>query len=209
LAHTPVASSAANQDQPDKRILGIIPNARSSPDLLHYKPLTITQKFKIASDDSFDRGTVVLAMVFAGQSQLTNANPSFGQGIAGYSRYAATSYADFAVGNMMTEGVFPSLLHQDPRYFRRGTGSGWSRLGGAVKQIFWTRTDSGGSQFNFSEFGGNAAAVAISNAYYPDNRNAGDAVSKLGTQIGVDMAANILKEFGPDISRHFHRKSRP
>ena len=43
-------------------------------------------------------------------------------------------------------------------------------------------------------------------AYYRDNRTARDAVSKFGMQIGVDMAANILKEFWPEIRRKFSRK---
>ena len=30
---------------------------------------------------------------------------------------------------------------------------------------------------------------------------AADAVTKLGTQIGVDMAANIFKEFSSDLNR--------
>jgi hypothetical protein len=108
----------------------------------------------------------------------------------------------------MTEAVFPTLLHQDPRYFRRGTGSGWSRVGYAMGQIFWTHRDSGGTQFNYSEIAGNSVAVAISNGYYANNRNAGDAVSKLGMQVGVDMAANILKEFWPDLERKFRHKHR-
>jgi hypothetical protein len=103
----------------------------------------------------------------------------------------------------MTEGIFPALLHQDPRYFRRGTGSGWSRLGYAMGQIFRTHNDSGRTQFNYSEIAGNSAAVAVSNAYYADNRTAGSAVSKLGMQLGVDMAANILKEFWPEVQRKF------
>ena len=106
----------------------------------------------------------------------------------------------------MTEAIFPSMLHQDPRYFRKGNGSGWSRLGYAVGQIFWTHTDSGGHMFNFSEVGGNAAAVAISQAYYPDHRDAGSAGGKLVVQIGVDMASNIVKEFYPEIIRLVHRK---
>src|SRR2546430_1113434 len=107
---------------------------------------------------------------------------------------------------MMTEGVLPSILHQDPRYFRLGEGSKKARLGHSVKQIFWTRTDSGGSQFNYSEVLGNSAAVAISTSYYPENRNAHDATVKLGTQIGIDLASNILKEFGPDLTRLLTRK---
>jgi len=35
--------------------------------------------------------------------------------------------------------------------------------------------------------------------YYVDNRTAADAASKFGVQLGVDMAANILKEFWPDL----------
>jgi len=184
------------ESQPEsKRILGIIPNYRTSPSLRDYKPLTSREKFKIASEDAFDRGTVALAVLFGGEAQLTNANRSFGQGAAGFGRYLGTSYGDFVIGDYMTEAVFPTLLHQDPRYFRRATGSGWSRFGYAMGQIFWTHRDSGGTQFNYSEVIGNSTAAAISTAYYADSRTAADGVSKLGIQLGVDMAANVLKEF--------------
>lgn len=193
-------------EQEDKRILGIIPNYRTSPSLTNYKPISAREKFVIATQDSFDRGTVILAAAFAGEAQLTNANRAFGQGAAGYGRYLGTSYADFVIGNYMTEAIFPAILHQDPRYFRRGTGSGWSRLRYAIGQTFWTHSDSGRMQFNYSEIIGNSTAVAISNAYYQDNRDAADALTKLGTQIGVDLAANVLKEFSSDLNRKFFRK---
>jgi hypothetical protein len=170
-------------------------------------PLTVGEKFKIASEDAFDRGTVVLAAAFGGEGQLTSSNRAFGQGGLGFARYWAAAYGDFAIGDYMTEGIFPALLRQDPRYFRRGTGSGWSRLGYAMGQIFWTHRDSGGTQFNYSEVIGNSVAVAISNAYYVDNRNVSDATTQLGLQIGVDMTANILKEFWPDVERKFKRRA--
>ena len=200
------AGKIVKAEAPDKRIFGLIPNARSSPSLTLYKPLTVRQKFKIATDDSFDRGTIALGMIFAAQGQLSRSAPSFGNGAAGYGKYFGAAYGDLLIGNMMTEGVFPSLLRQDPRYFRRGSGTKRSRLGYSIKQSFWTRKDSGGGVFNYSEVLGNAAAVAISNAYYPDNRTAGDAVSKLGSQIGIDMASNLLKEFGPDLTRRLTRR---
>ncbi|HUA83893.1 MAG TPA: hypothetical protein VMB85_08530 [Bryobacteraceae bacterium] len=188
--------------------MGIVPNYRTAPSLYNYQPLTTEEKFKIATEDAFDRGTVALAGIFGAENQLTNTNRAFGQGGAGFGRYFGAAYGDLVIGDFMTEGVFPTLLRQDPRYFRRGTGSGWSRLGYAVGQIFWTHRDSGGTQFNYSEIVGNSAAVAISNAYYVDGRNASNNVSKLGMQIGVDTAANILKEFWPDLERTFRRKSR-
>jgi hypothetical protein len=198
-----------NSLQPEsRRLFGIIPNNRSSPSLQNYRPLTSGEKFKLASEDAFDHGTIGLAALFGAEGQLTNANRSLGQGVAGFARYWGTAYGDLAIGDYMTEAVFPTLLHQDPRYFRHGTGSGWSRLTYAMGQIFWTRRDSGGTQFNYSEVIGNSTAVAISNAYYADNRNAGDAASKLGMQLSVDMAGNVLKEFWPDLEKKFKRKRR-
>ena len=84
-----------------------------------------------------------------------------------------------------------------------------AELGYAMEQIFWTHRDSGGTQFNYSEVIGNSTAVAISNAYYANNRTVGDGVSKLGTQLGIDAAANMLKEFWPDLERKFKRKNHP
>ncbi len=189
-----------------KRVFWIVPNYRTAPGLADFKPLSAREKFKVASEDAFDRETFVLAGLFAGEAQLTNQNKSFGQGAAGFGQYYGAAYADFALGDFMTEGVFPTLLHQDPRYFRKGTGSKWSRLGYAMGQIFITHNDAGLTQFNYSEIVGNSVAVAISNAYYKDNRTAGDGVSKLGMQLGVDMASNVLKEFWPGLRRKLHRK---
>jgi len=190
----------------DKHILGIIPNFRTSEMPNPYQPISAREKFKIARQDSFDRGTFLLAAAFAGESQLNNDNRAFGQGVKGYSQYLGAAYADFVIGDYMTEGIFPTILHQDPRYFRRGTGRGMTRLGYSMGQIFWTHQDSGRGNFNFSEVFGNATAVAISDAYYKDNRTAHQGVSSLGVQLGVDMATNILKEFWPDFDRKFRRK---
>jgi hypothetical protein len=209
LVSTEPANAVDTQQPEDKRLFGIIPNYRTSSSLQNYKPLTAGEKFKLASNDTLDRGSVGLSAVFGAEAQLTNANRAFGQGVAGFAKYWGAAYGDVAIGDFMTEAIYPALLHQDPRYFRRGTGSGWSRLGYAMGQIFWTHRDSGGTQFNYSEIIGNSTAVAISNAYYSNNRTAGDAASKLGTQIGVDMAGNILKEFWPDLARKFKRKRSP
>ena len=169
-----------NPEPSVKRILWIIPNYKTFPTPAVYKPITPRQKLNIATADSFDRGTVILAAAFAGEGQLSNSSPSFGQGVEGYSHYFGAAYTDLVVGDYMTEAVFPTLLHQDPRYFRRGTGSGWSRLGYAMGEIFWTHTDAGGMQFNYSEIVGNATAVAISSAYYPDGRDVHSSVLRLG-----------------------------
>jgi hypothetical protein len=201
--------STANAPKPEShRIFGILPDYRSSPSLATYEPLTPKEKFQIAGKDGFDRGTIILAAMFGGLGQLQRSAPSFGNGVPGYAHYFGASYADYVIGDYMTEAIYPTLLRQDPRYFRRGTGSNLSRFGYAMGQIFWTHKDSGGMQFNYSEILGNSTAVAISNAYYPDSRTASSAVSRLGVQIGVDMASNVLKEFAPELNRMFSHKQR-
>jgi hypothetical protein len=200
------ASVAQPQEALPKRIFWVIPNYRSHHSFKESKPITAKEKFEISARDSFDPGNFLLTGAIAGIGQATNSTQSYGQGMAGYGRYYGSTFGDILIGNVMTTGVYPSLLHQDPRYFRRGTGSAWSRLGYAMGQIFVTHGDNRRTQFNFSELLGNSTAVAISNAYNPDNRTAADAASKLGFQLGLDMAGNILKEFAPDLQHKLRGK---
>jgi hypothetical protein len=185
----------------DKRIFGVLPNNRTTEESIPFHSLTGPQKMHIAFLDSFDWPVFPTAAAFAGLYQIENQNPSFGQGLKGYAKRFATAYGDQTIGNMMTEGLVPWALHQDPRYFRRGEGSILRRTGDALKQIVICRTDSGGRAFNVSEWGGNASAVAISNAYYPDTRTATDNVQRLLIACGTDAFSNVLKEFWPDVKK--------
>ena len=188
------------------RVFGVLPNYRTADSSQLGTVLTNHQKLTIASKDSFDYPLVLTAAAFAGLGQLTNQSPSFGQGLKGYAHRLVTNYADQAMGNMFTEGVFPVLLHEDPRYFRRGTGSIPSRAVYALTRVIVTHQDSGGSHFNYAEWLGNASAVAISNAYYPDGRNFTANGTKLLMQVGTDAFSQILKEFWPDVRRKMFHK---
>jgi hypothetical protein len=204
LTAVALSLSAQENTQPgteDKRILWIFTNHRTTDDAAALQPLTPRGKLAIAWGDATDPAIFFQTAVLAGIGQATNGNPSFGQGVEGYAKRFGTTYADFAIENMMTEGVFPTLLHQDPRYFRRHEGTARSRLGYAMSRLFITRTDSGRNQFNYSEFLGSATSLAISNAYYPDGRSLGNNMSRYSVQLGFDAASNVLKEFWPDLKR--------
>ncbi|HVO97389.1 MAG TPA: hypothetical protein VMT15_04950 [Bryobacteraceae bacterium] len=193
----------------DKRVMGVLPNYRTINETGVYTPISAKQKLIIASKDSFDYPLWGVAAAFAGMSQLQNDDPSFGQGVKGYAHRLITNYADQAVGNMMSEGFMPALLHEDPRYRRLGAGRGsnWHRAWYAVTRVMVTRTDSGGTTFNFSEWGGNAIGVAVSNVWHPDSRNWSDNTKKLGEQVGTDAISQVLKEFWPDIKHKlFHKE---
>jgi hypothetical protein len=209
VAPPPLQPGQTEPPPPDKRIFGVLPNYRTANSTAVYMPITVQQKFTIAAKDSFDYPLLGLAAVIAAWGQADNSHPQFGQGWAGYGRRVGTAYADQAIGNMMTEGIFPSMLHEDPRYFRRGYGSVWSRTWYAATRVFVTKTDAGGTRFNFSELLGNATGTAISNAYYSDTRDVGDNVEKLGSQIGIDAVSQVLKEFWPDVKHKLFHGANP
>lgn len=182
-------------------IFWIIPNYREEENSDEFKPLTPKAKFKIAFDDSFDPSAFLVAGVFAGISMAQN-QYDFGHGAQGFAKYYGGAFADQAIGNMMTEALFPIALHQDPRYFNKQHGGFWRRTGYAISREVITRGDDGENHFNTSELLGNAVAAGISNAYYPAvNRSASNTASKWEQQIGLDTAFNVMKEFWPDVRR--------
>jgi hypothetical protein len=203
------SAAAAATPQVDKRIFGVLPNYRTTENSLPFQPISARRKMAIAFKDSFDWPAYVVGGLFAALYQLDNSNPSFGQGMAGYAKRWASGYGDQMIGNMFQEGIIPAVFHQDPRYFRLGEGNKWHRAGYALSAVMVARMDTGHRTFNFSEWGGAAASVAISNAYYADSRDASDNVQKLLTAVATDAFSNVAKEFWPDIKHYFqHRRER-
>lgn len=192
----------------DKHIMGVVPNyATVNEPSPIYTPLSKAEKFKTAAHDTFDPFNWVLAGLYAGAYQEQNEFGGFGQGGRGYAKRYGAVFADGAVSTYLSEGVLPTLLHEDPRYFRLGEGTKWHRIGYAMTRVLVTRTDAGGERFNNSEIFGNLLAAGISNAYYPAaNRSLGDTAVKFGVGVVSDAGFNVLKEFWPDMRhRVLHR----
>ncbi len=181
-------------------IFWIIPNYRSEENPAEIKPLTPGAKMKVAFDDSFDPSACLVAGIFGGIAMAQRQYSSFGTGAQGFGKYYGGAFADQAIGNIMSEGLFPVALHQDPRYFVKGKGGFWKRTGYALSREVITRGDDGRSHFNTSELAGNAVAAGISNAYYPAaDRSFRNTANKWGQQIGLDTFFNVAKEFWPDV----------
>ena len=108
---------------PPSRVLGVLPNYRSGEDSDPFTPLSVRRKFYIGYKDSTDYPIFFVAGALAALGQMTDQHPEFGQGMEGYGKRLGGSIADQLIGNFLTESVMPSLLREDPRYFRRGRGS--------------------------------------------------------------------------------------
>jgi len=198
-----------NQEQKkpeNDRLFFLLPNYLTVEKANKIPPLTTGQKFKLVALGTFDPVEFPYVGVLAGIDQAENTDPSYRQGLKGYGKRYALAFADTTVENFMVGAVFPTFLRQDPRYYQLGKGGLWHRAGHAALRIFITRTDSGKTQFNYSEWVGSAVAAALANTYHPPaDRNALNSANIWVTQLWGDAVAFELKEFWPDIKRKLHR----
>jgi hypothetical protein len=202
----PAAPVPSNIAPKNDRLFFVLPNYLTVENRQQFEPLTTGTKFKLSAKTMSDPVTVSFIGAIALMGQARNSDPSYGQGFSGYAKRYATFYADTGIGTLMTTSVFPTLLHQDPRYFQLGSGGIWRRAMYSVSRIFVTRGDTGAVQFNSSEIVGNAVAAGISNAYHPQSqRTLGNTVSVWGTDIMLNAVCNVAKEFWPDLRRKLRK----
>ena len=178
-----------------QRLMGVIPNFYTSY-TYDTAPLTAKQKFRFAVRGTFDPVSMLGVGFGAGIEQATNSFAGYGQGAAGYAKRFAAKFADGRSSDFLTHAVFPSLLHQDPRYYYKGSGSVKSRLVHAVGSAFFTRSESGVTVPNYSYLLGDLCSASLSNLYYPRaNRGAGLVFTNAAMGLAGRIGGNIIREF--------------
>jgi hypothetical protein len=192
------------------RFFEVLPNYGTVENAQALPPLTSGQKFRLATASVFDWAAYPFNGVLAAIAQAKNDPKQWGQGWGAYGKRYGESFADNSIGTYMTTAIFPSLLHEDPRYYQLGKGRFVHRAYHALNRLFVTRTDSGKERFNYSESVGNAAAAAISNIYHvPADRTASRNATTFAFLILYDGLSNEMKEFWPDIRRKVFHKNTP
>jgi hypothetical protein len=189
--------------QEKQRFLGIVPNFYVSyvPDAA---PLTSRQKLRLAVHETLDWTAFAGASATAAIDQAASAHPGFGEGVSGYAKRWAASFADDRTGDLLSHYVFASLLHQDPRYFYQGTGTTRSRLLHALTSAFVARSDRGTLMPNYAYMLGNVGAAALSNTYYPSRERGGTLVlSNIAIGLAGRAAKGVTQEFlGKRLTKH-------
>ncbi len=192
---TEVIAAEQIKAEEKQRFIGVIPNFYIS--YIHDPaPMTTKQKFSLASRDTFDPVSLIGVGLAAGIQQANNTYPGYGYGAAGYGKRFAAQFADGRTSDFLSHAVFPSLFHQDPRYFYQGTGSYRSRLIHAVSYAVITRSDSGKLMPNYSYFLGDIGSGALSNLYYPHaDRGMGLVFTNAAIGIAGKAGGTIIREF--------------
>jgi hypothetical protein len=204
------ASSPLNEN----RIFGVIPDyqtvTESSTEKV--KPLTAKQKWTLALKETVDPFNILNAALGAGFSQRGNQTPKYGEGDVAYVRRFGAALGDFGSQNFFSAGLLATVLHQDPRYYRKGPGTGVAkRVVYSVSRLVIARQDSGTNAFNASGIGGMLMGIAASNLYYPAVSVRGSVMAcRISTSLTGGVMGNLMSEFWPDIQkRFFHKKHSP
>lgn len=171
-------------------------------------PLTAAQKFDLSWHTIIDPYTFALAVLFGGGlGELEDSHTGYDHGTAGFFRRIGASYADNAIGNVVGNAILPVLLHQDPRYYRKGEGGILRRALYSASTTFICKGDNGNKQFNTSNIVGNFVSGGISNAYYPsDERGVGLTLENAVFVTLEGMLGGQILEFSPDLSSYLHRR---
>lgn len=190
------------------RLFYTLPNFLTLENASDVPPMTAGEKFKAVARSTFDPVQYPWWAFLAGINQAENSEPGYGQGAVGYAKRYGSTMGDGITENFMVGAVFPSFLHQDPRFYQSGKGGFMHRLGYAMSRIVVTRGDSGKEQFNFSEILGSSSAAAISTySYHPhDDKTLTNAASVWATEIAYDTLTLVAKEFWPDIRKKLNHK---
>ncbi len=183
------------QAQEKQRIGGILPNFYVSY-VPNAAPLTTRQKFQLAWKNSTDLGSFSADAITAGFEQAQNSYPAYHQGVKGYAKRLGAAYGDDAGSTYIGAAILPTLFHQDPRYFWRGTGSVWSRALYSISTIAICKGDNGRWQPNYSFVAGNLASGALSNVYYPEGNRGWGTTLKGGAISSLQgISGRLLQEF--------------
>jgi hypothetical protein len=220
----PPAAGASSQNLPDKlqpsatgdtknaenpkRIFGIIPNFVSTNDTAaNQEPLTVHEKYILSFHQMFDFSAHIGNLLQSAVSQATDGQPHYGEGWGSFAERFAASEGDQMSSSFFIYGVLPSVLHDDPRYFRRGTGPVRGRLWYAASRTVITRKDSGEPTFNIPQTLGQLIQGGISTSYYPErDRTVSSVFVQWGINLAYNSGYNMLREFIPDLAQYVARR---
>jgi len=170
--------------------------------------MTAREKWHLGWKETIDPFNIATAAMTAAFSQRGNQTPKYGEGWPNYGRRFGAAIGDFGTQNLFSAGLFAVLLHQDPRYFRKGPSAGiLPRILYSVTRVVICRNDSGHDTLNTSNFLGMGLGIAASNVYYPSASRTGTVMAgRVETSMLGGVTGSLMSEFWPDIQKKFFKK---
>lgn len=200
-------------DGPLAKLVGTVAGKldRTSVHLPNYKPgdalcsLGVKDKFVLFVQDTADPITLLNVALNSAVDQAENSEARFGQGMQGYGKRLGANEASDASGRFFSEFLFPTMLSEDPRYYRLGRGGAGRRLLHALEHAFVAHSDRGQRMPNISEWAGTTSGVLLGDLYHPGTTHGPASIAaQVSWNILHDTGFDVLREFWPEIARKFH-----
>jgi hypothetical protein len=177
------------------------------PDAPSYAPMTSREKFEgwAKHTYSFDMffGVLFDSMIL----QATGAYPDYGGGIGGYAQRYGTTLLAAEATSLFGRWFFPTILHQDPRYFPSRQANIFDRMAYAASRTVVTRSDSGRDVFNSSLLLTLLVSSSLANGYKPNyERSFPATMANTFAGLGATAQVNLLNEFWPDLKSMFTKQ---
>lgn len=173
------------------------------------RPLSSGDKFHIAARDTFHWESFASLFLAAGYSHLVNGQPNYGTDRGAFGQRLGATAIREGTQNFLAEGLFPSIFHEDPRYYELGSQHGFVQRGlYAITRPLVTRNDAGHNTLNRSLLAGYAGAAALTPLYYPSsNRNGMDVFETYASSIGGAALGDLFNEFAPQLFSALHLRT--
>ncbi len=180
---------------------------QSYPSVDAWHPLSAREKFHVFVQHTYSPRTFAGAAVDALNDKFQGNDREYERGLMGVGQHYGIQLATGESDVFFERFLIPTLLKQDPRYFRSPELPFLRRVLYSVSRVVITRSDRGTDTFNASKVLGGAASQALSDIYVPGQRQG---LEPIGNRVTFDMVRdagfNLLHEFWPDLRRKiFHR----
>jgi hypothetical protein len=170
--------------------------------------LTPMDKLKLSLMSRLTPGEAASTVLGAAWSQVRDSRPNYGTDSGAFGERIGALAIKQTSQAFFSYGVFPALLHQDPRYYILGdTKPLKRRIVYSAVTVVITQNDQGNSVINWSRLAGIGAATALTTAYYPvENHGLGNESKAYVASLGTAVLNSELHEFGGDIFHLIHHK---
>jgi hypothetical protein len=175
-----------------------------------YSPLNFRDRLRAFLRHTCSPSALAGTILDAERAQLHNDWPGYGRGVQGFGKRYGALLADRSASSFFGTFLIPTLLHQDPRYFRLGPPSSiWRRTGYALTRVGIARDANGTDTFNSSLLLSTILSNSLANAYYPrQQRGLPETINRTESSLLGHVQSNLSREFLPDIE-HFLWKHLP
>jgi hypothetical protein len=184
-------------------------DGRPYPSLGDWKPLTAREKFDVFLHSTYSPRTFANAAIDEGADRAKgrHLNREYETGARGVGQRYGINLATNETDIFFQRFLFPTVLKQDPRYYRNPDLPFLPRVLYSMSRVLVTRTDHGGQAFNASRILGSAASRAIADLYVPGERQGMHPIAGcVSFNLLRDAGMNLVHEFWPDFRHKFlHR----